>query len=67
MQKTLTLRLVSDMYDAGVVPGDLTESQDRPFIPWPGTKGEAISRIANEMKELPALPDSGDICWFSAE
>lgn len=61
----LLLRLVGALYDAGARPGDLTESEDEPFRPWPLERAAGLARIAQEVGELPGLPDSGDVCWFT--
>ncbi|WP_328945698.1 hypothetical protein OG259_33915 [Streptomyces sp. NBC_00250] len=63
-QLTLLLRIIGDLYDAGVRAGELTESAAEPFLPWPLEKADALGRIAAEVRHLSQLPDSGDICWF---
>ncbi|MFI9002066.1 hypothetical protein [Streptomyces sp. NPDC053541] len=64
-QVELLLRLVGALYDAGARPGDLTDSAEEPFRPWPLERAEALERIAAEVRALPGLPDSGDVCWFA--
>jgi len=59
------LRIVGDLYDEGVRAGELTSSDQEPFLPWPAGKQETLDRIEAEMRKLSALPDSGDICWFT--
>ncbi|PWK64548.1 hypothetical protein BCL76_115192 [Streptomyces sp. CG 926] len=65
-QLGLLLRIVCDLYDAGVRAGDLTESPTKPFLAWPAGRAEALARIAAEVRASCRLPDSGDICWFAA-
>ncbi|MFD7262316.1 hypothetical protein [Streptomyces sp. NPDC059874] len=64
-QLALLLRIVGDLYDAGARPGELTESDLDPFLPWKSDKAEALARIEAEVGAHSRLPDSGDICWFT--
>ncbi|MFJ8010961.1 hypothetical protein [Streptomyces sp. NPDC096339] len=64
-QLVLLLRIVGDLYDAGARPGDLTESEQGPFLPWKSDKAGALARIAAVIDADSRLPDSGDICWFT--
>ncbi|MFD9220172.1 hypothetical protein ACFWDI_09175 [Streptomyces sp. NPDC060064] len=64
-QLTLLLRIVGDLYDAGALAGDLTESTREPFLPWRMEKAEVLARIAAEVQPQSRLPDSGDVCWFT--
>ncbi|MCX5345210.1 hypothetical protein [Streptomyces atratus] len=61
----LLLRIVGDLYDASVRAGELTESTEKPFLPWHLEKADALARIATEVRHLSRLPDSGDIYWFT--
>ncbi|MFW0796548.1 hypothetical protein AAFP30_22255 [Gordonia sp. CPCC 205515] len=61
----MVLALISDLLDQGVQAGDLTDSDEKPFVPWVLTKSEVLERIRADMVALPELPDSGDICWFA--
>lgn len=45
--------------------GEPTESEEEPFLPWRLEKADALARIAAEVRHLPRLPDSGDVCWFT--
>ncbi|WP_051832899.1 hypothetical protein [Streptomyces katrae] len=64
-QLALLLRIVAALYDAGARPGDLTESEQDPFLPWNADEAGALARIAAEIDAHSQLPDSGDICWFT--
>lgn len=64
-QVDLLLRIIGDLYDAGVRAGELTESAEKPFLPWRLEKAGALARIAAEVRRLARLPDSGDVCWFT--
>ncbi|MEV8308235.1 hypothetical protein AB0P36_12945 [Streptomyces flavidovirens] len=66
-QREVALKVVGDLHDRGVVPGDLTEAPDHPFVPWELNKEDAVSRIARAMEKMAELPDTGDICWFSSD
>ncbi|MFC9293855.1 hypothetical protein ACFTWH_08810 [Streptomyces sp. NPDC057011] len=64
-QLALLLRIVAELHDAGVRPGDLTESDQDHFLPWNADKAAALARIEAEVDAHSRLPDSGDICWFT--
>src|SRR4051794_12386007 len=64
-QLGLLLRIVADLYDAGARPGNLTQSEQDPFLPWNSDKSGVLARIAAEVDAHSRLPDSGDICWFT--
>lgn len=62
---SMTLRIVSDLYDGGVRAGDLSASEAHPFSPWGAEKQEILERVESDMRKLSGMPDSGDICWFT--
>lgn len=62
---SLALRVIGDLYDRGVRAGDLTSSEAHPFSPWSTEKQGTLDRVESEMRKLPGLPDSGDVCWFT--
>ncbi|MCZ4096208.1 hypothetical protein G3I60_23645 [Streptomyces sp. SID13666] len=64
-QQELALRIVGDLLSAGARAGDLTASDETPFAAWEGNPAEVLARIAAEVRAMPGLPDSGDICWFT--
>jgi hypothetical protein len=64
-QLTLLLRIVGDLYDAGAQAGDLTQSDQEPFLLWRMEKDDVLARIAAEVRPHSRLPDSGDVCWFT--
>ncbi|GAA3125071.1 hypothetical protein [Streptomyces goshikiensis] len=64
-QLALFLRIAGDLYDAGARPGDLTESERDPFLPWTTDRADGLARIEAEVGAHRRLPDSGDVCWFT--
>lgn len=57
------LSMVGALIDHGAVPGDLVgESPD--FVPWQGPKGQAIARLACEIRVLGEIPSTAELCWI---
>lgn len=61
-----TLSLIADMIDQGVKVGDPSPRPDADLIEWGMPKGEALNRIAEEMKKRNHPSDFINICWFKA-
>ena len=65
--KSLSIKLVSDLLDAGVEVGDLTNVGERGFVPWPLDKESTLNRISVEFDSFPDGPVTGDICWLTLD
>jgi hypothetical protein len=66
-QTALLLRIVGDLLDEGAEAGDLTDDPGTPFTAWGTGRDETLARITAAVEELGRLPESGDICWFTAD
>ncbi|MCC3774093.1 hypothetical protein [Streptomyces sp. UNOB3_S3] len=61
----VTLELIGDLIDRGVIVGDQTSGAREGFVPWNLSKEEALRRVAEEMKSREEDPtDFVYICWF---
>jgi hypothetical protein len=63
----MLLVIVGDLLDRGAEAGELSDDAAQPFTAWGTSKDETLSRIASAIAGLGRLPESGDICWFSAD
>ncbi|MDA2811052.1 hypothetical protein O4J56_10430 [Nocardiopsis sp. RSe5-2] len=61
----ITVRLISDLYDAGVRPIDLLATDDPPYAVWDLPKDAALARIRLALEGLTDSADALDICWFT--
>ncbi|WP_152529195.1 hypothetical protein [Nocardiopsis chromatogenes] len=61
----ITVRLISDLYDAGVRPIDLLAADDPPYAVWDLPKEAAPARIRLALEHLAEPADSLDICRFT--
>jgi hypothetical protein len=62
--RELVLAVVRELLDLGVSAGDLTASDEHPFIPWSGSVDEVMARIEQGIADLGRLPKSSEVCWF---
>jgi hypothetical protein len=58
-------KMVSDLLDAGAKLGDFADTEEAPFVAWPGTKEENLERLEREVRELGDLPMSNQIGWIT--
>ncbi|MFJ5673592.1 hypothetical protein [Streptomyces sp. NPDC093097] len=61
----VTLRLISDMLDHGVILGDMSSRPDEGFMPWDTAKDESLRRVSERMRRHPNRSDFLKVCWFS--
>ncbi|MCX4750274.1 hypothetical protein OG455_32980 [Kitasatospora sp. NBC_01287] len=66
-ERELCLRLIRDLLSEGARAGDLSADPDHPFLPWESDAAGSLTRIRAELEALGKSPDSGDVCWFSAD
>lgn len=64
--RQMVLRLVGDLFDAGVKPIDLTPPPGPPFRQWATDREQTLERIGREMAARKDSADFIDICWFTA-
>lgn len=60
----VVVKAVRDLARRGVRAGDLADSADEPFVPWPGDVDDAVERITRGIDRLGRLPMSGEVGWF---
>jgi hypothetical protein len=58
-------KLVSDLLDAGAKIGDFADTEEAPFVAWPGTKKENLDKMETEIRKLGKFPMSGQIGWIT--
>jgi hypothetical protein len=63
--RSLTLRIVVDLYRDGARPGALTASDSHPIGYWNTDEAGLVRKIDQALEAKGELPDSGDICWFT--
>jgi hypothetical protein len=63
--RSLTLKLVREFLESGLVQAGSPTSDGRGFQPWLLSPSEAIARIDSEWEALGREPNIGDIVWFT--
>ena|SRR5712692_735747 len=63
--RRLTLQLVQELLESGLVQAGLPTPDGKEFRPWPLTTREAITRINSEWNTLGREPNIGDLVWFT--
>jgi hypothetical protein len=66
-ERALSLRIIADLLDLGAQVGDLSADPERPFVSWESDKEHTLARIDAQWQALGHSPESGDICWITAD
>lgn len=61
----ITLDLVNELLNSGLIEAGFPASDGRSFIPWSGGSVEMVNRIKSEWNGLGREPNLGDVVWFN--